>query len=90
MKTWKKKADFEHLDYIEVISKEKQYPDLQSHASRDQGLPQRRETLAEVKARLIEELKQRTEAKVNHWKRLGDWCKQRPGRHIKVDWRTNK
>jgi hypothetical protein len=46
--------------------------------------------LAEVKARLIEELKQRTEERVNHWNRLGDWCRQSPGRFIRIDWRTNR
>ena len=46
--------------------------------------------MAEVKARLIEELKQRTEERVNHWNQLGDWCRLRPGRFIRVDWRTNR
>jgi len=46
--------------------------------------------LAEVKARLIEELRQRTEERVNHWNQLGDWCRQRPGRFIRVDWRASR
>ena len=46
--------------------------------------------MAEVKARLIEELKQRTEERVKHWNQLGDWCRQSPGRFIRVDWRTNR
>ena len=46
--------------------------------------------MAEVKARLIEELKKRTEERVNHWNRLGDWCRQSPGRFIRIDWRTNR
>ena len=46
--------------------------------------------MAEVKARLIEELKQRTEERVNHWNRLGDWCRQNSGRFIRIDWRTNR
>jgi hypothetical protein len=50
----------------------------------------RKETLAEVKARLIEELKQRTEERVNYWNQLGDWCRQRPGRFIRVDWRASR
>ena len=45
--------------------------------------------MAEVKARLIEELRQRTEERVNHWNQLGDWCRQRPGRFIRVDWRAS-
>jgi hypothetical protein len=51
---------------------------------------QTRESLDEVRARLIEELRLRTEERVNHWKQLGDWCKQRPGRYISVDWRPDK
>jgi hypothetical protein len=46
--------------------------------------------LIEVKARLVEELRQRTEERVNHWNRLGDWCRQSPGRFIRVDWTTNR
>ena len=64
---------------------------MPSYTYRRQLAPsQRKETLAEVKARLIEELQQRTEERVNHWNRLGDWCKQRPGRFIRIDWRTNR
>ena len=64
---------------------------MPSYTYRRQLAPsQRKETLAEVKARLIEELKQRTEERVNHWKQLGDWCKQRPGRFIRVDWRASR
>ncbi len=40
----------------------------------------------EVRARLIEELRLRTEERVNHWNQLGDWCRQRPGRYIGIDW----
>ncbi len=43
--------------------------------------------MEEVRARLIEELRLRTEERVNHWNQLGDWCRQRPGRYIGVDWR---
>ncbi len=43
----------------------------------------------EVRARLIEELRLRTEERVKHWDRLGDWCRQRPGRYIGVDWRPD-
>ncbi len=41
----------------------------------------------EVRARLIEELRLRTEERVNHWNQLGDWCRQCPGRYIGVEWR---
>ena len=64
---------------------------MPSYTYRRQLAPSRRkETLAEVKARLIEELKQRTEERVNHWNQLGDWCRQRPGRFIRVDWRASR
>jgi hypothetical protein len=64
---------------------------MPSYSYRRQLAPSRKkETLAEVKARLIEELKQRTEERVNHWNRLGDWCRQSPGRFIRIDWRTNR
>jgi hypothetical protein len=64
---------------------------MPSYTYRRQLAPSRRkETLAEVKARLIEELKQRTEERVNHWNQLGDWCRQRPGRVIRVDWRASR
>jgi hypothetical protein len=65
---------------------------MPSYTHRRQLAPSRRkETLSEVKARLIEELKQRTEERVNHLNQLGDWCRQmNPGRFIRVDWRTNR
>ncbi len=64
---------------------------MPSYTYRTQLAPSRqKETLAEVKARLIEELKQRTEERVNHWNQLGDWCGQRPGRFIRVDWRASR
>ena len=50
---------------------------------------QTRETLDEVRARLIEELRLRTEERVSHWNQLGDRCRQRPGRYIGVDWRSD-
>ncbi len=43
----------------------------------------------QVRARLIEELRIRTEERVNHWNQLGDWCRQRPGRYIGIDWRPD-
>ncbi len=43
----------------------------------------------EVRARLMEELRIRTEERVNHWNQLGDWCRQRPGCYIGVDWRPD-
>ncbi len=64
---------------------------MPSYTYRRQLAPsQRRETLVEVKARLVEELKQRTEEGVNHWNRLEDWCRQSPGRFIRIDWRANR
>ena len=64
---------------------------MPSYTYRRQLTPsQRKETLAEVKARLIEELKQRTDERVNHWNRLEDWCRQSPGRFIRVDWRASR
>jgi hypothetical protein len=64
---------------------------MPSYTYRRQLAPfRRKETLAEVKARLIEELKQRTEERVSHWNQLGDWCRQRPGRYIRVDWRSSR
>jgi hypothetical protein len=44
--------------------------------------------LEEVKTRLTEELRLRTEERVRHWDRLSDWCRQRPGLYIGVDWRS--
>ena len=43
--------------------------------------------MEEVRARLIEELRLRTEERVQHWDQLSDWCRQRPGRYIGVSWR---
>jgi hypothetical protein len=43
--------------------------------------------LEEVRTRLIEELRLRTEERVQHWDQLSDWCRQRPGRYIGVNWR---
>jgi hypothetical protein len=63
---------------------------MPSYIYRRQLAPsQRRETLDEVRARLIEELRLRTEERVNHWNQLGDWCRQRPGRYIGVEWRPD-
>jgi hypothetical protein len=63
---------------------------MPSYIYRRQLAPsQTRETLDEVRARLIEELRLRTEERVNHWNQLGDWCRQRPGRYIGVDWRPD-
>ncbi len=39
----------------------------------------------EVRTRLIEELRLRTEGRVRYWNQLGDWCRQRPGRYIGVE-----
>jgi hypothetical protein len=63
---------------------------MPSYIYRRQLVPsQTRETLDEVRARLIEELKLRTEERVRHWNQLGDWCRQRPGRYIGVEWRPD-
>jgi hypothetical protein len=61
---------------------------MPSYVYRRQLAPtQTRESLEEVRVRLVEELRLRTEARVNHWNQLGDWSGQRPGRYIGVDWR---
>jgi hypothetical protein len=61
---------------------------MPSYIHRRQLAPsQTRESLEEVRTRLIEELRLRTEERVQHWDQLSDWCKQRPGRYIGVDWR---
>ena len=61
---------------------------MPSYIYRRQLAPsQTRESLEEVRARLIEELRLRTEERVQHWDQLSDWCRQRPGRYIGVSWR---
>ena len=61
---------------------------MPSYIYRRQLAPsQTRESLEEVRARLIEELRLRTEERVQHWVQLSDWCRQRPGRYIGVNWR---
>jgi hypothetical protein len=63
---------------------------MPSYIYRRQLAPsQTRETLDEVRARLLEELRLRTEERVRHRNQLGDWCRQRPGRYIGVDWRPD-
>ena len=63
---------------------------MPSYIYRRQLAPsQTRETLDEVRTRLIEELRLRTEERVRHWNQLGDWCRQRSGRYIGVDWRPD-
>jgi hypothetical protein len=63
---------------------------MPSYTYRRQLAPsQTRETLDEVRTRLIEELRLRTEERVRHWNQLGDWCRQRPGRYIGVEWRPD-
>ena len=63
---------------------------MPSYIHRRQLAPsQTRESLEEVRARLIQELRIRTEARVNHWNQLGDWCRQRPGRYIGIAWRPD-
>jgi hypothetical protein len=64
---------------------------MPSYTYRRQLAPsQTRETLDQVRARLIEELRIRTEARVQHWDQLSDWCRQRPGRYIGVNWRPDQ
>ena len=61
---------------------------MPSYIYRRQLAPsQTRESLEEVRTRLIEELRLRTEERVQHWDQLSDWCRQRPGRYIGVNWR---
>ena len=61
---------------------------MPSYLYRRQLAPsQTRESLEEVRARLIEELRLRTEERVQHWDQLSNWCRQRPGRYIGVSWR---
>ncbi len=43
--------------------------------------------MEEVRTRLIEELRLRTEERVQHSEQLSNWCRQRPGRYIGVNWR---
>ena len=63
---------------------------MPSYIYRRQLAPsQTRETLDEVRTRLIVELRLRTEERVRHWNQLGDWCRQRPGRYIGVEWRPD-
>ena len=45
--------------------------------------------MEEVRTRLVEELRLRTEERVQHWDQLSDWCRQRPGRYIGVNWRPS-
>jgi hypothetical protein len=63
---------------------------MPSYIYRRQLAPsQTRETLDEVRARLIEELRLRTEERVSHWNQLRDWCRQRSGRYISINWRPD-
>jgi len=64
---------------------------MPSYIYRRQLAPsQTRESLEEVRTRLIEELRLRTEERVQHWDQLSDWCRQRPGRYIGVNWRPDQ
>ncbi len=45
-----------------------------------------KETLAEVKCRLVRELAERTEARVRYWMRREEWCSSRPGRLLIIGW----
>ena len=47
-----------------------------------------KETLAQVKCRLIRELAQRTEARVRYWMRREEWCSSRPGRRLIIGWNS--
>ena len=63
---------------------------MPSYIYRRQLAPsQTRESLEEVRTRLVEELRLRTEERVQHWDQLSDWCRQRPGRYIGVNWRPS-
>ena len=45
-----------------------------------------KESLADVKVRLVLELAQRTETRVKYWEKWEDWCRARPGRRLIVGW----
>ena len=45
-----------------------------------------KESLADVKVRLVLELAQRTETRVKYWEKCEAWCRARPGRRLIVGW----
>ncbi len=45
-----------------------------------------KENLADVKARLVKELKNRTEERVKHWQTREAWCRSKPGRVLIIGW----
>ncbi len=46
----------------------------------------RKETLEEVKARIRNDIQERTEARVRYWISLAEWCYCKLGRFIRVNW----
>ena len=42
--------------------------------------------LADVKVRLIKELKKRTEERVKYWETREAWCRAKPGRVLIIGW----
>jgi hypothetical protein len=47
-----------------------------------------KETLAEVKCRLVKELAERTETRVRYWMRREEWCRSRPGSLLIIGWES--
>ncbi len=45
-----------------------------------------KENPADVKARLVLELAQRTETRVKYWEKREAWCRARPGRRLIIGW----
>ena len=45
-----------------------------------------KESLADVKVRLVLELAQRTETRVKYWEKREAWCRARHGRRLIVGW----
>ena len=50
--------------------------------------PAKKETLDEVKARIKREVAERTTARVRFWVGVAEWCKRKPGRFVRVNWRS--
>ncbi len=46
----------------------------------------KKETLAEVKCRLVRELAQRTATRVRYWMRREEWCLSKRGRVLIIGW----
>ncbi len=46
----------------------------------------RKQTLEEVKARIRNDIQERTEARVRYWNAVAKWCNSKPGRFVRVNW----